>query len=190
VLLEAIQTRYRFLKMPDLQQLFSDKTLLFEHGRFNDYEIRRVVVGEGLFSCDIHGSTDISQALADDIENWLINDLGYERKTDGIAAQVFGSEIEFTLPEGIGGKLARLAALSGKVSELIRSYGNQGGDYGVERISFNADPGDTPHFLRTHPFAIERRVGVPYSFSLWYSVAPLKTADHISTLEEFAELVS
>lgn len=156
---------------------------MFEQGRFNDYEIKRVIVGEGFMACDVHGNTDIADALLHDIENWVTTDLGYQRKDDGIAAQIFGSELEFSMPDDLAAPLRTLLSFAPKVSQYVRDYGNDSADYGLDRIAFAVDAGGA-QLLRTIPFAIERRAGVPFKNNLWYGAAPLKTADHIRMLED------
>lgn len=183
-IMSAAKARYQFLKAPDLERILSEGgTALFEHGRFNDYEIKRVIVGEGFIACDVHGTTDIADALLSDIENWVIDELGYKRKDDGIVAQVFGSELEFSMPEDLSAPLRSLLSFGSKVSQYVRGYGNDSSDFGLDRIGFAIDPGGM-QLLKTIVFAIERRAGVPHKHNVWYGAAPLKTADHIQLLEE------
>jgi hypothetical protein len=46
----------------------------------------------------------------------------------------------------------------------------------------NLDPSKLPLLL---DFRVERRVGAPYDQNVYYSGAPLRTADHVAVLEEF-----
>lgn len=169
--------------MPALDQVLSDSgAATFEHGRFNGFEIRRLIVADMFFACDIHGSTDIAEELANDIEKWLFDgELGYQRKNDGVAARAYASEIEFTLDQG-SNALSALVEFGDRITERVRSYGNETPAFSFERMLFGPDPAGV-QLLKTVPFALERRATLPHSLGLWYSAAPLKTEEHIEALK-------
>lgn len=187
-LAHATQARYQFVRGPEnLGEVVSTKTAIFEHGTFNRRLVKRIAFGDGFFACDVQGKTDDAEALANDIEAWAI-ELGYQRKDDGVTATAYASEVEFSLSIAASARLKELAAFGGKVGEFVRSYGNESGDYALDRIGFIADP-TAFQLLRTVPFAIERRAGLPFSKDLWYSAAPLRTDDHLTLLGEYAALL-
>ena len=189
VLLTEIQRRYQFLKVPDLDKLLEERTAIFESGRFNDHEVKRVITGDGFFACDVHGSTNLADELADDIENWVTGELGYRLKPDGVVGQAYGSEIEFFLPAAAASRATTLLEFGPRISARVRSYGNQTPDFRLEHIGFQADASAGSQTLKTVGFIVERRANSP-SQDIWYSAAPLKTDEHIETLKQFSTILS
>lgn len=149
--------------------------------------MKRLAIGDGFIACDVHGTTDSADELADDLEHWAINELGYQKKDDGILAYTYASEIEFQLSASQANFAKSLEQIGRMIGNLVRSYGNESPDFNLDRVNFVADP-QINQTLRTLPFVIERRVGLPHVKEVWYSAAPLRTNDHIAVLQTYSSL--
>jgi hypothetical protein len=182
--LSAIAARYSFASVPtDLADAIKSGAK-FAIGKFK-LDGEPISIKEmGLYSdgiiCEAYGTT-FADIILDDLFQWTRDEFKLKERTTPIH-RTYTSGIVCTFDKSVESGLGKLAAISELLSKAyFDSYGWKY-RFDLQRLAFNVDPKDIPH-LRSTNFILERRVGTPYSENRYFSIAPLRTEDHIALLE-------
>ena len=78
-----------------------------------------------------------------------------------------------------------------KLTELVRGYGIEVNDYGLTALLVGSDQSLHPNnTVKPGRFLFERRVGRPYSDDVYFSEAPVKTAEHLELLRDLEAILT
>jgi len=192
-LIQYLTRTYKFASRPITAalpvQATQNQNLVFRSGKLTKgdqgYVIHNLVAfpnGDGV----VGFTTESAEIVMNDYLDRLDADLKYRYK-DGIWKRTYASgvviEFEFSLEE----RIPTFKAIS---AILDRTISREGRPFKPKSISFgDGDPlavdlqNDIDAASKTD-FTLQRRAGEPYSANRYYSVAPIKTQDHVKMLEE------
>ncbi len=182
--LSAIGARYSFASVPtDLGDAIKNGAK-FAMGKFmldgNPISIKELnIYSDGLI-CEAHG-TNFADLILDDLLHWAVEAFKLKERITP-AHRTYTSSLVCIFDKSVESGLGKLTAISDLLSKAYNdSYGWKY-KFDLNRLAFNVDPKDIPH-LRSTNFVLERRIQVAYSENRYFSIAPLKTEDHVALLE-------
>ena len=180
----AIAARYSFASVPSNLTEAAKSGAKFETGKFmldgSPVAIKELAVYSDGLICEAH-DTRFADLVLDDFLKWATDTFKLQERLSPVRRTytsalvcIFEKSVEFGL-----GKLSTVCDLLSKA--LSDAYGWKY-QYNLNRLAFTVDPMAIPH-LRSTNFIIERRLQVPYSENRYFSIAPLKTEEHVKLLE-------
>ncbi len=180
---------YRFSKVPSsILDVDNTNALVFLAGRFKVGEetigVDLRVYPDGLVG-DSRSSTDDTDAFLKDALESAGKKFGLLNRLDVIRRVVHTSELNVRCKRALTGLNPKLKDISAKISSLVGVQ--QQSPFDVFGISFWHDPQSQSGLSQ---FRIEKRLNIAASENRYYSVAPLKTFDHLAILEELEELLA
>jgi hypothetical protein len=185
-LVAQLKARYSFIKAPEDEELLpSDppKGAEFRHGKLPDNSnviIDRFTVFSDGVVADAAESTDDADNFLTDLAEWAKKAIP---KAIPSGPRFYLSQLEITMSPSIASYVPRFNPLGQSITDKLASYGIQSRTYEPSTVSLHFDvlgkaapqPG---------AFFIDRRINIPYSESVWFAQAPLKTKDHVALLRE------
>lgn len=200
----AIKERYGFLEVPTtLQDFDPSKGISFQHGKFpvnpralpdgraykeiviESFQIFNdgLVVGTKAFAED-------ADLFIDDIIEWAKNALRATIFETTPIQYAYNSQIEVSFSKSLTPLFEKINNINEQVTNALTGYGSIAPPpYQISGFSLHCDLTNMPP-PRPGAFILERRAQQPYSSNLYFSAAPLKTADHLKILEEFEKILS
>ena len=73
------------------------------------------------------------------------------------------------------------------MSSNMRKYSKECPIYAVSSISLHCDLSRVVT-IKPAPVSVERRIEIPFDMNVYFSSAPLRTADHVEYIRRFGEL--
>jgi len=184
---EAIGQRYSAGHVPTIEE--ADKSgARFRECRISiggrQYAIAELAVFNDGMRVAVRGPTDDAQIVVDDLAAWLKSEFHYRDPATPPFVR-YQSDIVVRLDGELRSAMAALSPLM----TLIQSQGRtrEGTQPSVESYGFSLSAdvgGDEPLF------AIERRIGAPWSSRLYYSRALMVTTAHVETLRLLDDLLA
>jgi hypothetical protein len=192
-IIDKVTTRYKFLKSPNLVGEETAKSgFKFEHGQISIGNINERITDFSIYRDGIvinSAKTEISEALLDDITGFMKDEFSF-REPVTQPRKFFQSQIvvEFDKsPEKLVTPYDEISAIvSGPLKEI----------YGIDvpmkftRLDFGADK--TKLLMPTssvHNFIIERRTGIGFEKERYFCSAAMRTATHVSVLEQVEKII-
>lgn len=194
----AVKEKYEFIKAPSDSTL-ANQPVDFQAGKFKRrnriISIEQFVVtyiGNKATSLGVsmRASSDDAEAFLDDIIDWASRQ--HHLDTEEVASRAFFSQVEFTVPKVLSERFLEFKELSNAITEFVRNYGLKEECPSYELTGFSINIDSVAHEdlkPMPQPFAVERRVGVPFDQNKYFSQAPLRTQDHKSVLERLETLL-
>jgi len=187
-LVKGIEARYRFLQAPKLVDEYDcTKGIRFLNGVFNKH------VGVDRFELFANGIICEGKFATEELEGFVEDVFGWAEKEFGIppskGPQAYLSHLEIHSETDIAEKFAAFSTFGQNLTDLLRSYGQATAEFKVSMIGLHSDQTETP-FPKATAFVFDRRQGKPYSEQLYFSSAPLKTADHLRVLDKLEGLLA
>jgi hypothetical protein len=161
--------------------------MTFNEGGLKGKRIEKLVIyGDGIL-CEGPEDATVYDDVTEDITKWLEERIGIVMA--GERGRAYHSHLEVTSDLALGAKFDHFEKLGREIALMLASYGQKSIPFEVATLGFHADvfqlepprPGD---------FRIERRVGESYEKGMYYSVAPLRTDDHLKALNLLEEAFS
>ena len=190
-LIRGLQGRYGFLQAPSKLEEYNYATgITFLQGDFREqFSIDRFQVFEnGLAAMASKVDTAALDEFIDDVISWARDDMGVKQDTP--KARSYLSNLEFESDFSLDHCFGLMADVGRAVSSTVAGYGFENvGQYGLSSIAFNYDTtlSMPPHATS---FSFERRAGRRFSENVYFSSAPLSTADHIEILTMMERLLT
>lgn len=187
IAVEKLVQRYRFQKVPTMEQMLAN-TFVFTHGLFEDVGISEVGIYSNGIVASAPTSTETLEQLIHDILAWA--DTEFELKEVGVIPREWHYESSIVVGMNLNSDKAMpfLREVASSLSQYQESYGLRKFSFDFGGISSAVDttkyPGRSPAV-----FSLARRVSVPFKSNIFYSTAPLKTADHFQLLEKIEKLI-
>jgi hypothetical protein len=188
---EQIKARYQFLALPTREELVPKdpgQGAEFRHGRLI-HESRVIVIdkftvfNDGVV-VDMASSTDDADLFLNDLQTWAKTEIP---KATAIGPRYYLSHLELHTELPLEIYAPALQPIGEKITKMLGSYGIKTPRFEVTSIGLYFD---LLGRIQPQPggFNIDRRLNVPYAENLWFSQAPLKTADHVRLLKEMETL--
>ena len=183
VALELVR-RYRFVKAPANYEEFSSTPIRFEGGAFGDIGIQEFLLyNDGLVVAS-RSNTDTLAAFVRDLLEWASEEHGLVEVSLPTNADFYESQVVVSLSINQNKLMPWAGLIQKRLSRTIGSYGLKHFEFGFGGVALAIDQtktvGPYPGF-----FKLEPRGGIPFEQNIYYSVAPLKTEDHLDLLRDF-----
>ena len=193
----AFHNRYGFVRTPSTpeQMLPSDPThpIMFGHGRLvvegREILIERLLLYNHAIAVDTTTSTDDSELVIDDL---LAAFSDIVERVEGPRPKMFISQLELKSDLILERVFTPWSALSRSLARAMASdFPNAPTDSYAPALWLNTlvMRSDPQKFVMPCDFRFERRDDRPREDMMYFSQAPLRTADHIAVLEEFERSV-
>ena len=187
-LYRAFEDRYGFLQGPRVLSDFDLKNgITFLNGLFD----RRVVIdrvqiyGNGILA-EGKTSTDECDAFLDDVINWSAKEAGLEFvESDPNSMKLYLSQLELEVPKSLERSFQKYAEIGEVVGGFLLSYKQPYQQMYPAGILFSSDNAEHNRV----PIKFERRAETPFSQNLYFSSAPLRTADHLKVISMIENLL-
>ena len=180
----AIQTRYEFLEAPTkLQDYNYNSGVTYQVGRFGGKGIKRFQIYQPGLLCEAEDSTDVCDAFLDDITGWLEREFE-QRGHEKPLTRAYVSQVEVYSDIDLGAAFQEMHVIGRSLQENLRLYSPASPQFEVSSIRMQIAPPDDPQALIPAQFIFERRADSPFSDNLYFSSAPVRTADHVKILDE------
>jgi hypothetical protein len=188
-LLKELEARYYFLQIPHKLEDFNFATgVTFLSGMFDGKVIDKFQIYERGVLCETKTSTEHCDFFIDDLLVWAAEkELQIYSKES--PDRGYWSSVEVHMDNVIESGLNILSHIGSQISKKLRTYGLESmPDYIPSGFKLYTD---TTGLAPPVPgeFAIERRVGQPYSSSIYISWGPLRTNDHLDLLAELESVL-
>lgn len=173
----ALMDRYSFQVAPDGNELLGE-VLPFRHGVFdgNAFDLSIYPDGAILKSAS---NTDFLDAVLNDVLSWAKVELGLV-PTSTKPQTFYDSDLVVSMEIPTRTKL--MDQIAGQLKSHQAAYGLEGFDFELYGVTVAVD--QTAHAgRRPSSFTLARRANIPFGSNIYFSSAPLKTADHLSLLK-------
>jgi hypothetical protein len=183
----AIEARYRFLRAPrDVGEYDLTQGIKFQNGLFNESHIDKFDVYTNGLLCEGGLQTEQLHQFLEDLFLFVEKEFAIPPL---VGIRAYASSLEVHSEIDLSNLLKPANQLGRRITEFLRSYGQSPAEFTLERIGLHGDQTDVP-FPKVNHFLFERRAGTRYSEHLYFSGAPLKTADHLAVLSELEAIFS
>ena len=186
--IDALESKYDFQKVPKSpSDLSKEGGIELIQGSFevrpNEFiDVNFTVYNDGVMA-DTRSSTKDSEAFLEDLFGFVAKEkFGIEYSPSLIRRKACVSEILVHTEKSLHAVNPNMAKFASRLNEIS---GGKSPLFDISGIIFRTD--QTVQFPPA-PFQFERRVGVPFSESRYYSLAPFGTDEHRALLQEFEDL--
>ncbi len=186
-LFHAIAKRYRFSRFPQhLLDYNKDSALEFNSGTFlksptEDFRVGLTIYTNGITG-DSLSSTDESEAFLQDMAQWAVKEHNVPFDQNSILRKSYLSQLEVKFEGELPLANPKLKFLPSRIAEQAVQLDGKPVPYAFGGIT--AWPENVGKEGALQPFRLERKYGVPFADNAYFSLATLRTQDHIATLRE------
>lgn len=190
-LVNALKDRYRFLQVPTkIEEFDLQKGIEFIHGIFEkDQVIRKLRIHNNGIFCEAVLSTEVISDFIEDVFNWARQEIGMKLEDAVDPNQFFSSHLEVETDISLATAFSKFSLIGDKLTTLVASYGQQVPSFEATTLAFQCDLSKVQN-ISPEMFTFERRAQKPFDSGLFYSAAPLKTADHLELLNELEGILA
>lgn len=183
-LVGKLKAEFRFVGGPEKPGDYDlNGGIALTYGTFGGGILRTLKVYRDGMLMEGHVSTDILDLALDRAEA-LIGELGARIERMGPVQRLYTSQLEVRPSIAAVSALDELDAARGRLRDLVSGYGVDVGEYKVVGFTLAADPELSSTAAKPQKFLFERRTERLFSDNVFFSDAPLPTAQHFSFLNE------
>jgi hypothetical protein len=182
---KAFEKKYGFVEGPRTVKDFDlANGMTFLHGIFDG----KVVIDK----VKVYSNGIIAEAKADTVEcvafimdviEWAKNEIGLIMVPNTESPELYTSTLEVQMDCDLAKPFSYFDQIGKMVETMLGSYRMPARTYEVSGFQF----GDRDS--QNTPFKFERRTGHAFSENVYFSIAPLKTQDHLRLLETLESLI-
>lgn len=184
-LFNKIAARYSFVKAPQsFDEMDVEKGVDFSIGKLKEINIDRLSVYQNGVLVDTRSSTDDSEKVLVDIWTWIREELGVTirpTRVNFVSQLIFRSDLRLSLLNPV------LTPIADRISKSVSGDLKQTFSYEPIGILMGPDPTQTK--LSPYQFTLERRSDTPFMENVYFSVAPLRTAEHLEIVKQLEEAI-
>jgi hypothetical protein len=183
-LAQGLVERYGFLNYPQKNEDYDEqKGIKFEDGRWHNIAIDRVAIFSNGVAVDTRSSTDDSEKILNEAMAWAVDSFGLAYKPEMVTRRIFVSELVFSTKVSLNGLNPALKGLGDRIAKVILDTFGQKSASEVGGLAFTYDIQNAK--IPIAPLRIERLEDTPFEENKFYSIAPLRTNQHIEFLNDF-----
>lgn len=190
-LASALRDRYKFLQSPTKIEEFNlQQGMEFIHGIFNENHVigKFQVYNNGVY-CEAELPTEVISEFVEDVFSWVRQEIKMTVEDADLPNIFFMSNLEVETDASLAPALSKFSAIGDKLTALLASYGQQVPSFQASHLGFHCDVSEVQS-VRPETFTFERRAQKPFDSGLFFSAAPLKTADHLALLDELESILA
>jgi len=188
-LTEGLVERYGFLKYPKAMEDYynEERTVSFEGGRFGNISILAITIYPNGILVDTRSSTDDCEKVLEDALTWAQSACGLVYSPEMIMRRTYISQLVFRSDTTLNMLNPKLAGFTERVTKAVAKDVEPTAPFETTAIRIYFDPVIAK--LPLDSFRVERLENAPFSENKYYSMAPLRTQDHLALLEEFEAML-
>ncbi len=190
-LFEAVKGRYSFTSVPNMTAAEGYK---FQIGRIvksgRECPIQELTLFPEAVVCTAD-DTEVAEFFLDDLLTYLRDHFSF--RVDANMRRLFLSQVWVQFERSPNRLIAQIEALSKIIGDAqSATYGIQSEDgIQLQTVAFDFDKTQiSPLFGSLSAFRIERKNGAPFSENVLFSMAPLRTPDHLRVLTEIETIIA
>lgn len=182
-IIQALVNRYGFQSFPQkLEDFNEEKGVALVSGKSGNRVIERVVIYNWGLTLDTTSSTTDSEELLDEALRWCTDNLRISYKPEMIKRKAYVSQITFYTDVPLLLLNPILGSIAERLAKTVSSNLRLPYVFGPRGIQISVDP--EVQRIPVQVFSVERREGVPFADSKYFSAAPVQTDVHIELLSE------
>ena len=188
---DGLRDRYKFLQLPtNIEEYDFQRGVIFAGGVFNkDKLIEQLRIHNNGVYCAARQPTEVIQQFIDDVFEWVIQDFGITFDYHDPPNVFAMSSLEVESDVCHTSARNAFSVIGEKITALLESYGQEVPKFEPTSLMFHCDETRVTGIKPTK-FTFERREGRLFDEKLFFSTAPLKTADHLELLNELEGLLA
>lgn len=187
-LAQAFVERYNFLGAPSSLEDLSGEPVSFRQGNFDGLAINEFdVYSDGIIVTSKCPSESIDKLL-DDVTAWVVSEFGFKRIETHEVNVAYQSNIIVHSEAPIFSFLEVLESVQDRLVRALAKARGETINFVPSSFGLSADITEIAA-LKPIPFRFERRAGVPFKKSYYFSAAPLPTKEHLKLLEALEQAV-
>jgi len=186
---EGLKVRYKFLQSPTkLEDFDLERGVEFVHGLYRGQDVigKFRVHRNGVY-CEAQLPTETISDFVEDVLEWAKIEFDISVEDAEPPSRLYLSALEVRSSVELGQALSKYSEFGKSIAQCLASYGHQVPDFEPIALTMNCDATKLES-IRPNMFSFERRADQPHDSGLYFSLAPLKTADHLALLAELDEL--
>jgi len=188
-LVEELRRRYRFFEAPcKADEIDPEKGLRFALGRFEGATIDSLEVFNSALVVRGPAATEILDRFLEDISNWATETLHVTIAPSQPVARAYNSTLEVSASFDLLRWHKRLDAFREMLGEMVSRQGFDVAPYEAIGMAMHTEK-ERAVPLQPAKFTLERRVGHHYGENIFFSEAPVATADHKKLLDSLETLL-
>ena len=195
VVVESIADRYGFVEYPQtIKDLVQDgnNDIIFKHGKFqqtptgNGPEIEAVIDSLSIHNDGIviatRSTVENAEFFCNDFLDWAEIEFNLQYFDNDPVRIGYNSQVEIQLDSKFFENFSFLSSLQSKIGNILKSYNYQVCEFSCTGFSMHYD-NSIKHIVLPSVFQVERKIGYDFEENIFFSQAPMKTADHLKLLE-------
>jgi hypothetical protein len=185
-----LAARYEFAKFPVLNDLVERReSFSFNVGKFRDAQIQAFRIYTDGLVAESRSNSKIIDAFLDDVLHWASDSLGVKAAPTSAQERHHESALVVRSEKDLAKAMRASKQIATKLNELLHKENYPTREFHPSGLIFSADTSAPGSRRKETRFMIDRRVEVPFSESLFFSLAPLPTDDHLDLLTLVEDLV-
>jgi hypothetical protein len=184
---QKLAQRYSFAKLPSVEEL-TRLPLTLSLGKFKDVQIDEFQIYNDGIIVSAKANTEILDAFISDLLSWSERELGLVDAPTAKPEKIIESAIIVKSVKDLALSLSPRNDVAEILNRTFRGELVGVGPYQLSGFFLDCDPLQFTARRKPMRFALERRLGVPFTENVFYSQAPLHTGDHLKVLSDLEAL--
>ncbi len=178
----ALAARYQFAIYPkSIEDMVGDK-IQFGQGTFGETRIDLLEIFQDGIVVTAKSPTKGIEAFIEDLITWGTEEFGLKKIETYNVNLAYESHLLIKSDKPILSVLEPLKNVQLLVKEMLFASTKIDADFDHFGFNLSADPTNIAG-MKPARFTLERKIGAAFDRNLYFSVAPLKTSDHLKVLE-------
>ncbi len=188
-MLYQLSDRYHFTGKPDSLAAIEEKKAVFRHGRLDGNAIDSFEIYDDGIVVASRSDTEFVDRFINDLVKTLEKHHGISLIETHAIGRIYESTLLVQTNHDVFKPLSTFFELRGMIENMLHDSTNLRIPYQDFGIAFSANQAGNP-VLKPIPFRFERKEGIDFSHHQFFTVAPLKTKQHLKILERLEQLVA
>jgi hypothetical protein len=181
VALTSFLDRYQFLKYPEDLAAPDRLKMEFRHGLFDGTAIDSLDIYNDGIAVSARSNTEILDRFTDDLFDFMQKDWGVDLVRSHRVDRMYESTLTVSTEVDVLAPLRAYQSLAGALQEQLSNLIELDAEFEPYGFSLAPDPSKIAA-LKPSGFRLERRLAIGYEFNQYFSLAPLRTNDHLALL--------
>jgi hypothetical protein len=190
LLFDGLKEQYKFAKSPAHAGDLTNNALVFEHGAFvkvngESIHAQLSIYNDGIVA-ETASCTDDTMEFIKSLCEWAVK-AGYSLPSEGMVRFGFANQVRVLCETPLLAINPTIESLIRLLESRFQSLDNKPRVFDLGAIHLFSEDVSKP--LAPVPFRFERKYGAPFSSNEYFSLAPLRTQDHLDLLEELEKIL-
>jgi hypothetical protein len=187
-MIAKVVQKYQFVGYPSIEIMLSGGNSELKIGNFRGYQIDKIEIYQDGFVIQSRLNSSTVDDFIDEFLEFVDSEFGTSLEIVNSINRSYQSTLTFESTRNILAPLDAMANLAGKISSSLKKATGLNVPFLASGIALASDEALVAS-MKPSAFKLERRVGIEFKFNNYFSVAPLRTNDHVELLEAWEGLV-